>query len=203
MSLLTFKPEQHGDCPISPPPVEVFIETGTSEGKTLLNAAEVYGECHSIECHFPTYLKAAQLFLHNPKVKVYYGSSPQVLPWLIDPKKSTLFWLDAHYMPTPDTLEAHCDEFGQCPLLAELDAIMAAPWEAPFFVLIDDAFLYSDEYWNAPVILNNGLEYTLLNNVAGLRGGMRREEWPTLEQIQKKLPKHKLVRVNNVLAGVQ
>jgi len=201
MSKLVFKEGQPGDFLIAPPNVEVFIETGTSTGETLANAVEVFKECHSVEFHHPTYLESSKRFLHEPKAKVYYGSSPLVLPYLIDPKKPTMFWLDAHFVPG---LAVPPDVYGQCPLLAELDAIMSVNWEAPFFVLIDDAMCFGEEFWNTPVTIHNNLEYVVIANQGHYCAGMKRDEWPTIPQIKAKLPRHRVdvIVTNNVIMGV-
>lgn len=180
---------------VVPPKTDVFIETGTCLGETLINATEVYNECHSIECYRPAYFDMIKRFLHEPRAKIYFGSSPDVLPWIIDPKKSTLFWLDAHFVPGNDLI---VDRYGQCPLLAELDVIMSVEWQSMPYIIIDDAHCFNEMFWTSPTTTapqHNGKvveDVVCVGYWAYLRKGMKREEWPTFEQIKTKLPKHHL-----------
>lgn len=199
---------------ISPPAAEVFIETGTCAGETLSNAVDVetFKECHSVECYQPAYLKMVKHFLHVPKAKIYLGSSPDILPYLIDPKRATLFWLDAHYVPDFGQYQEHgepvLDLYGQCPLLAELDVIMALQWEAPAYILIDDAHLFGQEFWDAASDQGVQPDGTILEDIVKigdasfLRKGLKRDQWPTMEQIKAKLPKHRVEVISNAIMGV-
>lgn len=91
----------------------VFVETGTYLGETLAEAAEVFGQCHSIEILENFYLGALERFRGQPRVQIVWGDSTKVLPGLMEIKNPIVFWLDAHGAP-----------FAQCggcvPLLAEL-----------------------------------------------------------------------------------
>lgn len=214
MSTLKFAENQLGDLPVAPPQVEVFIETGTCEGNTLANAAAVFGECLSIELHYPNYLNNAKKFLPSKNVRVFYGSSPDVLPNIINPNKTTLFWLDAHFMPGLDVSvptwtpipDCKPDKYGQCPLLAELDAIVSLPWSVPFYVLIDDSHLFEPKFWDTPTkdFERDGFHFKDMadfENVSWSRTGLKRDEWPMFDQIQQKLPQHTLEKLHPVLMG--
>lgn len=159
---------------VVPPLVDVFIETGTNYGNTLMNAANTFAECHSIESHYLTYLAAVQRFRHT-NAKVYYGSSPNLLSHIIDPAKSTLFWLDAHHH------DQETDEYGQCPLLFELNIIASTQWESPVYILIDDAYYFMEEFWTMPG-----------------RDVSHRNDWPTSDQIKEKLPGHRVELVEQL-----
>lgn len=196
---------------LAPPAADIFIETGTCAGETLTNAVAVerFKECHSIECYRPSYFNMVKQFLHQPKAKIYFGSSPDVLPAIIDPTKPTLFWLDAHYVPDFGQYASagfpEIDKYGQCPLLSELDAIMAFHWTAPAFILIDDAHCFTEEFWNAEADKTPQADGTILEDVVRigeksyLRNGLKREEWPTIDQIKAKLPRHRVEVQNNFI----
>ena len=151
---------------------DVFIETGTYQGTTLAAAAKAgYKELHSVECLEEMYLKAVSLFADDPKVHLHLGSSPEVLPWIMDGTKATVFWLDAHYCGgTPADRPSSFDRgHGQCPLLDELKAIMKVAWRVPPYILVDDAKLF-------------------VRPDMALREPLVKEEWPTAEQIAAALP---------------
>lgn len=204
MGLLRFQEGQEGSVWLAPPPADVFVETGTSEGRTLANASQVFKECHSIEMNQDVYLAAIKRFRRVPNVRIYHGSSPDVLSCILDPTKSTFFWLDAHY--DPGSIEIP-DKYGQCPLLEELKAIMSVEWQAPVYIMIDDAHVFFDDFWNRPAVDHTNPDGTVvpdvvrMGNIGLRRTNLRREEWPTFEQIQKLLPNHELVQIEDVLRG--
>lgn len=193
MGQLKFLDTQEGTAWVNALSLEMFIETGTEDGGTLANAAEVFSACHSIEIDHNVYLKASRRFLHNKNVKVYHGNSPDVLPWLIDPTKPTLFWLDAHY--DAGSVEVP-NKYGQCPLLAELGVIASFDWKAPAYIMIDDAHCFSDLFWDLPGMIyttpygNQIPDVVKIGKKGWRRSGCRREEWPSLEQIKVVLPNH-------------
>ena len=113
-----------------------FIETGTFQGETLENARIAgFKVLHSIEVFEPNFTAALQKFVDWPQVQLHLGSSPDVLPTIINPELTTTFWLDAHFQGG-DVRE--CDPvYGECPLLAELEAIFAIQWAIMPLILID------------------------------------------------------------------
>lgn len=117
---------------------EVFIETGTFRGDTLaaLVGHSAFQEFHSIELVEEMHVHAVERLLPHPRVHLYVGSSPRLLGTVIDPKRSTTFWLDAHYQGY-DREEIGLGA-GECPLMAELGVIIAQPWEPLPIILIDD-----------------------------------------------------------------
>jgi hypothetical protein len=144
---------------------EVFIETGTYMGETLMAAVQAgFPELHSIELSWERYLRAESIFSVYPQVHLHQGSSPDVLARIIDPTKPTLFWLDAHFQGESDTPLG--DQYGQCPLLAELLVIRAMEWSEPLVILIDDAGMFQSRPGGVFVA----------------------EEWPTVEEIEASLP---------------
>jgi hypothetical protein len=116
-------------------PVRRFIETGVGEGKTLAAASLVYEQCISIELYEPRYCAAVEQFAKYPNVRLYLGNSPDILKTVIDPSVSTLFWLDAHYVPGDAVI---VDGHGLCPILEELAIIQSLTWEQKPVILIDD-----------------------------------------------------------------
>jgi hypothetical protein len=113
-----------------------FVETGTYRGDTAAWAAGHFPRVTTIELS-PAYCAAAQTRFHDqPNVRVLGGDSSTVLrevvPALAGP---ALFWLDAHWSGL-DT----AGQEAECPLLAEIALINAAP--LPHVLLVDDARLF-------------------------------------------------------------
>lgn len=128
------------------PSADIFIETGFGLGRTLLDLIQqgtVYDEIHTIEFEPGAVGRARMMARTFPQIRVHQGSSPDVLPGVMDPSKRTVFWLDAHFAPAesvgdPQFLEG----IGQCPLLQELAAIRAVSWRVPPEIFIDDVLLF-------------------------------------------------------------
>ncbi|MEX0675916.1 MAG: hypothetical protein WD063_02495 [Pirellulales bacterium] len=141
----------------------VFIETGTYQGETLANAlAAGFEELHSIEVCASNYELAKARFTDHAQVHLHFGSSPEILPRIIDPAIPTTFWLDAHYQGSSRAEQDPA--YGECPLLAELGIIFSHDWSP--IVLIDDAYMFDER----------------------MRGGFQRSQWPSVEQIRAALP---------------
>src|SRR5262249_34974387 len=120
------------------PMTEVFIETGTNKGDSLAAAvAAGYPACLSVEFVEGLHLFASERFPGQPRVRLFHGSSPDTLPKMIDPTRTTTFWLDAHYSGSDRSWQD--PRYGECPLLEELKVIMAAPWQSWPILCIDDA----------------------------------------------------------------
>jgi hypothetical protein len=129
---------------------------------------------HSIEVCEANFLAARAKFSGLPNVHLHYGSSPDVLPAIIDPKLPTTFWLDAHYQGG-DRREQD-KKYGECPLLAELRVIFSYDWSP--IVLIDDAHMF--DHLIPP--------------------GFNRDHWPTVAQIRDALPaSYRLQEHNGIL----
>src|SRR5262245_31694637 len=125
------------------PLTEVFIETGTQRGDSLAAAlAAGYPECLSVEYTDLFYRFAKERFANDSRVRLFHGSSPDVLPAMIDPIKTTTFWLDAHYSGSDRAWQD--PKYGECPLLQELEVILAAPWRQPPIICIDDAYIFHE-----------------------------------------------------------
>lgn len=132
--------------PAKLPLTDVFIETGTNRGDSLAVAIGTgYPLCMSVEFVENLYLFAKERFEMEPRAKLFHGSSPAMLPLMIDPLKTTTFWLDAHYCGTDQGMQD--PRYGECPLLAELEAITSVPWQHSPIICIDDAFIFRDIHW--------------------------------------------------------
>jgi hypothetical protein len=119
-------------------PLDVLVETGTFQGETLTNMADLFSELHSVELSQELFERAAHCFAEREHVHVCQGDSPEFLrrlgPHIAG--RSVLFWLDAHWC----VRDAAAGEESQCPLLEELAAIGQVDDRS--VVLIDDARLY-------------------------------------------------------------
>jgi hypothetical protein len=143
----------------------MFIETGTYEGETLNSAYLAgFGELHSIEVHEPHYLAAQRRFAGVANVHLHLGTSPHVLPLIINPALATTFWLDAHFQGSSPREQD--PGYGECPLLAELDVIRSFSWTTDPIILIDDAYMF---------------DHRILS-------GFDRGQWPTMTEISQHLP---------------
>lgn len=161
----------------SPLPVtECFIETGTHRGDSLRIALDMgYQKCKSVELSPPLYESARQRFAGEPRVELFLGSSPVLLPTMIEPDLTTTFWLDAHY--TGNSGSVLDQVYGECPLVAELRVILMSPWKLLPLVLIDDAFIFDEDTWQTPGPLFEPAHF-------------RREHWPRMAEL------HELLDVN-------
>jgi hypothetical protein len=87
----------------------IFIETGTCFGRTVdlaLNAG--YEHIRSVELHPHWFEVSRKKFAENPKVKLYFGKSTDLLPEMLsDITDRCVFWLDAH--PSGDHTAGHSD----------------------------------------------------------------------------------------------
>lgn len=156
------------------PMTDVWIETGTYMGDGVESALKHgYKECISIECNRPVYERSVARFRGDSRVRILLGASPDILPLVIDPAKTTTFWLDGHYSGSPGERD---DKYGECPLLSELAIITRTEWKNPPVILVDDAFMFL-AWFDDP-------GYTYLKNT------YRRSEWPLLAEIQRSFPQY-------------
>ncbi len=118
---------------------EVAVETGTYEGASTRILRELVGPVYTIEANFGLYEKSRHALANDPDIHVVFGSSPVVLPSILDSLDScALFWLDAHWFPEVPEVTA-----SQCPLLDELSILAKWPLIDGSCVLIDDARMFS------------------------------------------------------------
>ncbi len=121
-----------------------LVETGTFFGETVAATLNTFEKIWSIELESALAAAAQKRFAAHQHVQIIEGDSSNVLQQIMPQlDKSTLFWLDGHW--NGDDLTARGET--SCPLLAELEAILAAGPER-HVVLIDDArsFTGRDEY---------------------------------------------------------
>lgn len=171
--------------PVTFPLTDVFIETGTQRGDSLAAALRAgYPDCLSVEYADLFYSFAKDRFASEPRVRLFQGSSPDVLPRIIDPNKTTTFWLDAHFSGSDRAWQD--PRYGECPLLKELEVIAAAPWRQPPIICIDDAYIFREEIWNGPSWIFQPELFT-------------RSHWPLLADIQGLLRDYELREENYVL----
>jgi hypothetical protein len=148
---------------------DVFIETGTYLGETLALALRAgFKELYSIEISRALADQARHRFQGTDNVHVINGSSPFELRGLVENPniraKGVTFWLDANWSGGHEDV---CDpQFGQCPLLAELEEIFLYRWGVKPIVLIDDAHMFLK-----PVPTN-----------------FDQAQWPTMDDIKKRIP---------------
>lgn len=151
-----------------------FVETGTYHGDTLLHAVEYarFDSIQSVELDQALYEFAARRLRGVANVRLYRGNSVELLPIIVDPARATLFWLDAHYTgPNTSAMPSM-----QCPLLKELEAILAMDWLAPYRIVIDDAGAFNPKWWKA-----NSRPHQL---------GYIQAEWPVEQDIFTLLHNH-------------
>jgi hypothetical protein len=118
---------------------EVAVETGTYEGASTRILRELFGLVYTIESNLTLYEKCHQALASDPNIHVLLGSSPIVLPSILDSLRScAFFWLDAHWFPEVPEVTV-----SQCPLLEELFILAQWPLIGDSCVLIDDARMFS------------------------------------------------------------
>lgn len=120
---------------------DVFVETGTFQGETLAQAVNAgFKEIHTIDV-VQKYCDQAKIrFKDYENLHCHCGTSPDILSEILDGKKSTTFWLDAHYQNNADF--ETCEKYGQCPVLEELKVIFSIEWQARIVILIDDSHMF-------------------------------------------------------------
>lgn len=116
--------------------VETLVETGTYYGATAEWAADHFSQVKTIEFSAPIYQETSAKYSHRTNIEFLFGDSRQQLAELLRQlDEPILLWLDAHWCSF-----GSYGKTDQCPLLDELDIIMASPFE--HIILIDDARLF-------------------------------------------------------------
>jgi hypothetical protein len=125
-----------------PYPNSVFIETGTWHGDGIQAALDAgFREVRSIELSPALHQQARTRFARRPEVKLWLGSSGEVLRDVIaDVTEPATFWLDAHYSGGDSMLGPEA-----CPVLLEL-AILAEHPVKTHTLLIDDVRCFGSTY---------------------------------------------------------
>lgn len=124
---------------------DLLIETGTYTGiGTLCGLLAGFPRVITIEHDLHIWADTSHALADLTEwVEFKRGTSPMVLPSVIDGTIPTTFLLSAHYIGLP-----WCTLWGQCPLLAELKAIFAVSWDYAPVILIDSAHMY--QHWHDP-----------------------------------------------------
>lgn len=119
-----------------------FIETGFYKGATAVCAHYFgFGRVASAELNGDLYRLGLELpLVAAGEIRLYHGSSPDVLPTMIDPTLKSLVYLDAHFMGKEHG--AADPKYGECPLLEELRVVFEQPWAELPTVVIDDAHMF-------------------------------------------------------------
>jgi len=173
--------------------VKVFIETGTFKGDNVVTRfrSGVWDAIHTIEIDERYYHAAKDRFAGYPGIIVHHGSSPDILPTIMDPKAETTFYLDAHKTGTGalDTMGVDKNEFtswdtkrGECPIIDELRAIVHVAWIKRPTIIIDDAQNFSPgrRFWRTPPSKHyNPKEWPSLDDIMAVLVG-----WTVLEVAQ-------------------
>ncbi len=155
---------------------EVFIETGTYRGDTLSYAIKQgFRELHSIEYDLKNYEHSLNRFTDVSNIYIHHGSSPEILPTIINEHATTTFWLDAHYQGTRQ--EEQDIKYGQCPLISELEIINTVQWNKLPYILIDDANVY----------------------IKPPSEDFKREQWPDIKDIKNILPDYNITISNDII----
>jgi hypothetical protein len=116
--------------------IPIFIETGTYLGETTAWAAQKFQTVHTVEWSSELFEKARSTLASHPSVTCHHGNSADVLPTLLSGISTpAVFFLDGHW--SGGITVGQTDE---CPVLRELDAILA--WGKEAFIFIDDARLF-------------------------------------------------------------
>lgn len=162
-----------------------LIETGSYLGDSIaqvIHDADL-SRIASVECDYAMYLHCVKRFAKYPHVQIAYGLSPIILPLIMDGSQDTIFWLDAHFTGTKqDGLDS---QFGECPLIAELDAITAVAWNNRPVILIDDSFMFTGRFW---------AEHDDCHKFS-------REQWPGLDELKGVLRDYEVIENGDILVA--
>ena len=113
-----------------------FVESGTYYGETAVWASSHFARVTTIEYSRMLYEKARDCNSKIKNIEFVLGDSRQVLKQVCSRLTGpALFWLDAHW-----SAGETYGEGDECPLLAELKAIVASEW--PHYIFIDDAHMF-------------------------------------------------------------
>lgn len=148
---------------------DVLIEAGTDGGRSLGYVTHLFNTIHTIEVNEASYLRGKKRLKHRENVTCHQGNSPEVLAKIIDPKRETVFFLDAHYV------DGGKPSVGpQCPLMDELKVIFGFTWGYQPVIIVDDSRMFSEWFWKRRAKWTSYL----------------REHWPSLRQITELCVEH-------------
>lgn len=120
--------------------IEIFVETGTFQGKTSQLAATLFPVVHTIEASSKLFEANNDRLKAHTNIRQHLGDSPRILKQIQSEyiSKACLFWLDAHWCNAPYTAKIDTE----CPILEELKSIQNLGDNS--VILIDDARLFSE-----------------------------------------------------------
>ena len=113
---------------------KVFVETGTNEGRTTRQMANIFEKCYTVELDPSLHARALQRFADVRNISALLGDSSTLLPSILEHvHEPAVFWLDAH-SSGGDTARGTEDT----PIARELALVFAHPLKN-HVILIDDA----------------------------------------------------------------
>lgn len=116
--------------------LQLFIETGTSEGDTTDVMLAVVDRVITIEVRADKYKQCVRRFINRPLVTLVHGDSDEYLEQIVqEVKEPALFWLDAH-LNSPEEGPV------VTPIERELIHILEHRPGPVNYVLVDDARLF-------------------------------------------------------------
>lgn len=147
-----------------------FVETSFFKGATSVCAHYAgFRRVASVELDADRYRAGLELpLVAEGKIRLYHGSSPDVLPEMIDPSLKTMVYLDGHFMG------AECGpadpKYGECPLMEELHVLFDLPWDMYPTIVIDDANMLHRPWGD------------------DLSSRFDERQWPTVQQVVSVFP---------------
>jgi hypothetical protein len=141
--------------------LQAAVETGTYRGDSAVALRKLFPRVWTIELSEELYEAAKVRYGTISGLTFVHGPSPEVLSDLAPRIGPALYWLDAHWSEGETA-----GREGQCPVLAEIEAIDASsPASGESCLLIDDARFF----------------------LLGPTAAYRPEDWPTYREINDKL----------------
>ena len=129
-----------------------LLETGTEGGFGVSIALRAgFKRIYSCEIVFDLYNESMEKYGDKKEVHLFYGSSLEVLPAMLDlvQEDKVLFWLDAHMTVDEKGLYSKEDRF---PLIQELSMILWKRDCKEDAFLIDDIDLYTADFENSEIL---------------------------------------------------
>lgn len=144
----------------------IFVETGTFKGQTILNINSYFKELHSVDISEKAYNYAKERCEHLNNVHFYNEDSPNFLKKIIQINESIWFFLDAHYFNYPDKkFQYLISNKNEMPLIEELKTLKNRQFDD--LIIIDDyKWIIREKNIKIKNILNafEATKYTILND---------------------------------------
>lgn len=160
-----------------------FVETGFFKGATSLAALDAgFKRVASVELDEGLYRAGLELPpVVDGRIRLFHGSSPDILPRMVDPGLPALVYLDGHLYPEASAAPLVDPVYGECPVLAELQILRDIEWEVPPVIVVDDANMFRRP-WDA---------YTASR--------FTESHWPTTREVLCLLSDYKVVETDCAL----